>query len=66
MKYTVEQLINELMPYKDFKLEASICDVCENKTGYGALNYRHFIVESIEIGHSEKRIILDLENSRDF
>ena len=58
----VEQLIQQLLPYKNFEVEAVFSEVDETKTGFGALNYNKFkVVDVADIGHSSKVVILDLQ-----
>ena len=57
----VKDLIEQLKGYEDFDIKSSICDIDKTKAGYAVLNYRKFKVSIGDIGHSDKVIVLDLE-----
>ena len=58
----VDDLIQQLRPYKDFDLQASLLEIDNTKEGTNGLNYRWFnITDVADIGHSSKIVILGLE-----
>jgi len=58
-----KQLAEELLKYPDFNVRASLTDYDNTKQGYAALHIRKFEVEIGDIGHSDKDIILDLNDT---
>lgn len=58
----VFELMERLIGYENFEVEAIFNKADSSKTGYAALHSHNFKVGEIaDIGYSEKTIVLDLE-----